>query len=457
MTISVPLNTISNLQDTTTAQTNINANSAAITGGFSTALNVTGDKMAGNLDMNSNQILNLPAPGTMNSPIRLQDAISATSITYTVPPVGTSGSVVGFLNTNLTFSGNETFLGTNTYTATSFGVVINSNSKSLPAIETPTIFATGGPDNSSVFHVLSAFGTVASSHNATAHLIFNAARGTNSSPTAIGSSVDLTPTVVGSLGDYFTLIGGTGHDGSSYSPLAGSGIAFRPTQQWSSGSHGAGAMILVTPNGTTSPVYPFFFNPANGGTFVVNQNTGSPPVGQLPNTTMQSIGVNGSSVGREAYAYGGTVFDYVLTSGGTQTSKTAVSGSANIWSLGGLPYDGTQYNTVAAIDLQTFNTQNHGVDTSGYIRFRTTASGSTVLTEAVRIQPSGGLSIGTTTDPGLGTFITKSNTVTSLPAGVAGARGYVTDATATAFMSTVTGGGAIKVPVFYNGTNWVIA
>ena len=99
MTISVSLNTISNLQDTTTAQTNINANSAAITGGFSTALNVIGDQMKGNLDMNSNQILNLPAPATANSPVRLQDVTSSSQIalvftvsTVTSLPAGVTGA-----------------------------------------------------------------------------------------------------------------------------------------------------------------------------------------------------------------------------------------------------------------------------------------------------------------------------------------------------------------------------
>ena len=102
MTIPVTLNTISNLQDTTTAQTNINANSAAITGAFSTALNVTGDQMKGNLDMNSNQILNLPAPATANSPVRLQDVVlPATALPALV-------------------SGNNVFTGTN-----SFGAITN--------------------------------------------------------------------------------------------------------------------------------------------------------------------------------------------------------------------------------------------------------------------------------------------------------------------------------------------
>lgn len=58
-----------------------------------------------------------------------------------------------------------------------------------------------------------------------------------------------------------------------------------------------------------------------------------------------------------------------------------------------------------------------------------------------------------------GTAIRPSYAVASLPtaaAGLAGAMAWVTDANATTFLSTVAGGGANKVPVSCNGTNWVI-
>jgi hypothetical protein len=50
-------------------------------------------------------------------------------------------------------------------------------------------------------------------------------------------------------------------------------------------------------------------------------------------------------------------------------------------------------------------------------------------------------------------------TVATLPSAVtssAGARAFVSDATATTFASTVAGGGANKVPVYSNGTDWKI-
>jgi len=56
-----------------------------------------------------------------------------------------------------------------------------------------------------------------------------------------------------------------------------------------------------------------------------------------------------------------------------------------------------------------------------------------------------------------GTYVSGGYTVATLPTGVTGARTHVTDATATTFYSIVAGGGGNTVPVFYNGTNWVIA
>ena len=51
--------------------------------------------------------------------------------------------------------------------------------------------------------------------------------------------------------------------------------------------------------------------------------------------------------------------------------------------------------------------------------------------------------------------MTVANLASAATAG-AGARAFVTDATATTFLSTVAGGGANKVPVVSDGTNWLI-
>jgi len=52
-------------------------------------------------------------------------------------------------------------------------------------------------------------------------------------------------------------------------------------------------------------------------------------------------------------------------------------------------------------------------------------------------------------------FRTTGYTVATLPAGVQGDTAYVTDATAPTYLGTLTGGGSVACPVFYNGTAWV--
>lgn len=72
----VTLNDVGTLIDATTARTTINGNSATIEEAFDNTLSLDGsspNSMGASLDMDSHQIINLPAPATANSPLRLQD------------------------------------------------------------------------------------------------------------------------------------------------------------------------------------------------------------------------------------------------------------------------------------------------------------------------------------------------------------------------------------------------
>ena len=73
---------------------------------------------------------------------------------------------------------------------------------------------------------------------------------------------------------------------------------------------------------------------------------------------------------------------------------------------------------------------------------------------------AGSLGIGTTTPAGkldvAGTIKTLGYTVATLPTGTVGMQAYATDALTPVFGSTVVGGGAVVIPVFYNGSNWIV-
>jgi len=106
----VNLNDVASFQNDTTAVNTVNTNSATIETAFDNTLSRDGTQpntMGANLDMNGNQILNLPAPASVNSPARLVDVV--TNPTIVIPGTGTSGHLVPFLD------GNNTWSGTNTY------------------------------------------------------------------------------------------------------------------------------------------------------------------------------------------------------------------------------------------------------------------------------------------------------------------------------------------------------
>lgn len=103
MTVPITLSNLANLQNETTAVNTINSNNSAISTAFFNALYTSGDQMEGNLDMNSNQILNLPSPGSPQSPVRLIDIVN--------PVVPTPSILAG----NNVYTGNNAFSGANTF------------------------------------------------------------------------------------------------------------------------------------------------------------------------------------------------------------------------------------------------------------------------------------------------------------------------------------------------------
>lgn len=119
----ITLNNVADLTSSSTAQTTINTNFNTVQAAFDNTLSRDGtspNTMGSNLDMNSNQILNLPSPAGVNSPARLIDVTS--NPTITVPPVGTSGAVVPLLNANNIWSGTNNLTGEVTIGTTGAGL-----------------------------------------------------------------------------------------------------------------------------------------------------------------------------------------------------------------------------------------------------------------------------------------------------------------------------------------------
>src|SRR6266446_6183023 len=121
MAENINLNNVATFQNDTSAVNTVNNNNAAITTAFTDVLSRSGvgpNQMSSALDMNGNQIINLPFPSTLNSPARLADVTSAQNITIINATTGTSGHTVPFLDGTNTWSAPQTItlssLGTGT-------------------------------------------------------------------------------------------------------------------------------------------------------------------------------------------------------------------------------------------------------------------------------------------------------------------------------------------------------
>ena len=112
MAENITLAPVTSFTNDSSAVATVNANNVLIQTAFLDVLSRSGsspNSMQSVLDMNSFNIVNLPPPATLNSPVRLVDAITP-SIALTVPPVGTSGSTVPLLNGINTWSGQQQWI-----------------------------------------------------------------------------------------------------------------------------------------------------------------------------------------------------------------------------------------------------------------------------------------------------------------------------------------------------------
>src|SRR6266853_1437276 len=157
----INLNNVATFQNDTTAVNVVNTNNAAITTAFNDVLSRVGvspNQMLSTLDMNNNQIINLPFPTTLNSPARLQDVTNAQNITIINAITGTSGHTVPFLDGVNTWSAIQNFNAGVLSTITNpsgFSITNNFNSFS---IATDNLDASGVGNVANAFNIYLGFG-----------------------------------------------------------------------------------------------------------------------------------------------------------------------------------------------------------------------------------------------------------------------------------------------------------
>lgn len=127
----VNLPQVGNIIDVTTAATTINNNFATLQTAIDNTLSRDGTQpntMGANIDMDSHRILNLPAPGDMSEPARLQDLQEATLGTQAVLVYNAPQTL-----TNEEKAQVQTNIGIDTSYSTSAGYTIKGNSTSTSA------------------------------------------------------------------------------------------------------------------------------------------------------------------------------------------------------------------------------------------------------------------------------------------------------------------------------------
>ena len=177
---------------------------------------------------------------------------------------------------------------------------------------------------------------------------------------------------------------------------------------------------------------------------------------------------------------GQTILDTIAGAGihagrrvnGTLASPTAIAGNDAMvqltafgWHSGGA-YTTTGRAFIIARGGEAWTPTAQG----SFWDFLVTPLGSITPATAMRLLPRGALLINTTTDSAATDMLNVNGTITctnirtsgftvaTLPtaAGNGGRRAYVTDASAPTFGANVAGGGAVVIPVFSTGANWIV-
>jgi hypothetical protein len=183
----------------------------------------------------------------------------------------------------------------------------------------------------------------------------------------------------------------------------------------------------------------------------VNSNTVVSP-GILPTGTLAHfVGGNGTGTAKFVFDAFGTAANFQSRRADTTAaSPSAVQSGEGIFTFSGVGWGTTGWSAAAAqlnfVAAENFSDTTHGA----YIAFSTSAPGGGALTERLRINASGGIGIGTTTDPGAGNLAVAGTAAASSTATgaltVAGGIGVAGTSCIAGIIATASGGLQVGTP-----------
>jgi hypothetical protein len=208
-------------------------------------------------------------------------------------------------------------------------------------------------------------------------------------------------------------------------------IQFKTGSQVLAGTINTSQKWAIGTNVPTSTLTPLFdINQNSSAVAFVDGTSGAPALRLIA----ADSAVN--SLAMQVYAQQNTITAY--RADGTAASPTGVASGQTLLRIGGTAYDGTVWGGAGVVQSQVaifMNTSEaqtataHGTE----ISFFTTPNTTTSRALAVKIQNSGGFSVGTTSDPGLGMIYTNSasfmiRTKTSYSNGAGASAGTISNA-----------------------------